>query len=423
MSEELKEKKGTRYFVILIIALAGGFITKLPYIMGTYFSALEAATGLTRTQLGWLSSIYGIVNFVVYLPGGYLADKVSAKKLVVIGSIGTGLFGLWYALLPGFIWLLVIHMGFAITSVFIFWAAMVKAVNNLGTDAEQGKMFGFLEGSRYLIGILASYGSIYVFGRFADQIAGFKGVIVFYSVGVIVAGLLALFFYPKTAAPASAAKAEPLSPHLFLQVLKYPHIWMCGLIVFFNYITISLINYNSAYLVDFFGVDTGKAASLITTAGAISTVVGAYLGGWIADKIGSRVKFMAIACVGMTIFAVAEILIPQSPAMLMVFLVASVLFCFFAVCVKALYFSTIGDVKMPQNLAGSASAVISLIGYMPDMFIYLLAGSLFDTLGKSVGYKVDFSICAGASIIGLVCCLVLMRMIRKSTFSDTAAQG
>ncbi|GHT81875.1 hypothetical protein FACS1894130_13520 [Spirochaetia bacterium] len=169
------EKKVQRYVTIFFIAFVGGFITKLPYIMGSYYTALELATGATRMQLGMLSTIYGIVNFIVYLPGGYLADRVSAKKLVVIGALGTAVFGLWYAALPGFIWLLVIHMGFAVTSVFIFWAAMVKAVNNLGTDAEQGKMFGFLEGSRYLVGILAMYGSIAVFGQFTDEVAGFKG--------------------------------------------------------------------------------------------------------------------------------------------------------------------------------------------------------------------------------------------------------
>jgi MFS family permease len=426
VSNESKSSK-SRYVVILFIALVGGFITKLPYIMQTYFTALEKATGLTRTQLGLLSTIYGIVNFIVYLPGGYLADRVSAKKLVVAGALGTAAFGLWYALLPGFIWLLVIHMGLAVTSVFIFWAAMVKAVNNLGTEAEQGKMFGFLEGSRYLVGILAMYGSIAVFSRFADEVAGFKGVIVYYSVCVAVAGVLVAFFLKeprRTAEEIAAAKkkGEIISFKLFKEVLKYPHIWMCGIIVFCNYMSVSLINYINPYFVDGFGVSAGAAATLSTTSAALATVISAYLGGIIADRIGSRVKFMAMAFVGMTVFVLVMQFIPLSASLLYVFFAFNVLFSFCAFCIKALYFSTIGDVKMPKHLAGASSGVISLVGYAPDMFIYLVVGSVMTSMGNAFGYRFNFILMTVFSVMGFVCCLVLMRMIKNAKAFDASAE-
>jgi MFS family permease len=379
-------------------------------------------------QLGMLSSIYGIVNFIVYLPGGYLADRVSAKKLVVAGALGTAVFGLWYAALPGFIWLLVIHMGFAITTVFIFWAAMVKAVNNLGTDAEQGKMFGFLEGSRYLIGVLAMYGSIAVFGRFTDEVAGFQGVIVYYSVTVAVAGLLVLFFFresKKTAEEIAAAKekGEIISFKLFKDVLKYPHIWMCGVIVFCNYMSVSMANYINPYFVDSFKVSTAQAATLSTTSGALATVISAYLGGIIADKIGSRVKFMAIAFVGMTVFVVVMQFIPLNPSLLYVFFTINVLFIFCAFCIKGIYFSTIGDVKMPKHLAGAASGVISLVGYAPDMFIYLVVGSIMTNMGNAFGYRLNFIMMTVFSVIGFICCLVLMRMIKMTKSFGTSGEN
>jgi MFS family permease len=419
-------KKGGRYLSILLIALVGGFITKLPYIMNSYYTALEQATGATRLQLGLLSTIYGVVNFIVYLPGGYLADRVSSKKLVVIGALGTAVFGLWYAMLPGFVWLLVVHMGLAITSVFIFWAAMVKAVNNMGTEAEQGKMFGFLEGSRYLIGVIAMYGSIAVFSRYADEVAGFKGVIVYYSIAVAVAGILVLFIFPeskKTAEEKAAAKekGEIISFKLFKEVLKYPHIWMCGVIVFCNYISISLGNYINPYFVDGFDVSAQQAATLSTTAAALATVISAYLGGIVADKIGSRVKFMAGAFVGMTVFVVIMLFIPQKPSLVYVFFTFNVLFSFCAFCIKALYFSTIGDVKMPRHLAGASSGVISLVGYAPDMFIYLVVGSIMTNMGNAFGYRFNFILMTISSVIGFFCCLVLIRMIKKKSFDAGGA--
>ena len=420
-------KKTNRYISILFIALVGGFITKLPYIMNSYYTALEQATGATRMQLGMLSSIYGIINFIAYLPGGYLADRVSAKKLVVAGALGTAVFGLWYAALPGFIWLLVIHMGFAITTVFIFWAAMVKAVNNLGTEAEQGKMFGFLEGSRYLIGILAMYGSIAVFSRFADEVAGFQGVIVYYSIMVAIAGLLVLFFFrePQRTAEEEAAakqKGEVISFKRFREVLKYPHIWMCGVIVFCNYVPISLANYINPYFVDSFQVSAAQAATLTTTGAALATVISAYLGGIIADKIGSRVKFMAMAFVCMTVFVIIMQFIPVSPSFLYVFFTFNVLFSFSAFCIKALYFSTIGDVKMPKHLAGTASGVISLVGYAPDMFIYLVIGAVMTNMGNVFGYRLNFILMTIFSVIGFICCLVLMRMIKMTKSFEASTE-
>jgi MFS family permease len=420
-------KRINRYASILFIALVGGFITKLPYIMNSYYTALEKAAGATRMQLGLLSSIYGIVNFIAYLPGGYLADRVSAKKLIVAGALGTAVFGLWYAALPGFIWLLVIHMGFAVTTVFIFWAAMVKAVNNLGTEAEQGKMFGFLEGSRYLVGILAMYGSIAVFSRFADEVAGFQGVIVYYSVTVAAAGVLALVFFrepEKTAEEIAAAreKGEIISFKLFRDVLKYPHIWMCGVIVFCNYMSISMGNYINPYFVDNFQVSAARAATLSTTAAALATVISAYLGGVIADRLGSRVRFMAIAFVGMTVFVVIMQLIPLSPSLLYVFFAFNVLFSFCAFCIKALYFSTIGDVKMPKHLAGASSGVISLVGYAPDMFIYLIIGAVMTGMGNAFGYRLNFLLMTVFSVTGFICCLVLMRMIKTTGAFGAAAE-
>jgi MFS family permease len=413
--EEAKKNPVQRYIVILFIALAGGFITKLPYIMTSYYTVLEKATGATRTQLGLLQTIYGIINFIVYLPGGYLADRVSAKKLVVIGALGTGIFGIWYALLPDYIWLCVIHMGFAITSVFIFWAAMVKAVNNLGANEEQGKMFGFLEGSRYLIGTAAMYGSVFVFNRFIDETAGFRGVLTYYSVGVMTAGILVALFLkePKKTDP-ETQKTEIISFALFKAVLKYPHIWVCGLIVFFNYIPISLSWYLNAYFVDTFKIDTSRAAFWSISASAFSSILGAYGGGWVADKIGSRVKFMAFAFAGMIACIVGMLLVPGVERFLYVFFAIAVLFYLSAYCIKSLYFSTLGDVKMPPHLAGASSGVISLVGYAPDMFIYLVAGFVMDKMGNTFGYRFNFIFMLVSSGIGLICCAVLLNMIKKA---------
>lgn len=170
-----KSKALQRWVVLIVVSLVGGMITKLPYLKDIYFSTLQAATGTTKTQLGLLLTMYGLMNFICYFPGGMLADKISPKKLIVFSCFGTGAVGLWYATLPGYTSLLIIHALFGITTVFTFWASMVKITNNLGNEDEQGKLFGFLEGGRGLVGTLIALASVFVFSQFVDETKGLSG--------------------------------------------------------------------------------------------------------------------------------------------------------------------------------------------------------------------------------------------------------
>jgi MFS family permease len=415
-----------RYLVILFIALAGGVITKLPYLFGSYYVPLMNATGITNAQLGLMSTAYGIVNFICYLPGGLLADRFSAKRLVVVACLSTAAIGFFYSALPSFVWLLVIQMGFAITTVFVFWAAMIKAVNNLGSSKEQGKMFGTLEGTRYLIGIIVSYGSIAVFSRFAEDVAGFRGVIIYYSILLVVAGILVGLFLrePKKAPAAEIKAAEPKKSTTiadFFAILKYPPIWMCGVLVFCAYAVGCFSSYINPYFVNGFGVSSTMAAFLTNTAVSISAVIAAYLAGFLADKIGSRVKYIAIMFVLMIVFSIVLLIIPVAPALLWVFYVPSILLFFCYYSIKALFFATIDDVAIPKHLAGVASGVISLIGYSPEIFIYVLIGQIIDTHTDSfLGYQISFVSMIVTAAIGAVCSIVLLRMIKKAKAPKTA---
>ena len=44
---------------------------------------------LTETQLGNLSSTYALACIICYIPGGWLADVVAPRKLVVIALLAS----------------------------------------------------------------------------------------------------------------------------------------------------------------------------------------------------------------------------------------------------------------------------------------------------------------------------------------------
>ena len=81
------------------LCLSGGIIYLLPFLREGYYKPLQQALHLTHTQLGVLMSVLGTTSIILYFPGGWLADRISPKKLITFSMIATGLSGLYFALL------------------------------------------------------------------------------------------------------------------------------------------------------------------------------------------------------------------------------------------------------------------------------------------------------------------------------------
>lgn len=414
-----KKENFRKYLTLFIVALAGGIITKLPYLRETYMEPLSQATGATYTQLGLIMSAYGIVNFICYFPGGVLADKFSCKTLIIISCFGTALAGFWYWTLPSFIWLVVIHAVFAITTVFTFWAAMVKSINRLGTEEEQGRLFGLLEGGRGLIGTLVAFGSVAVFGIASDAIGGMKNAILYYSILMAVAGVLAVIFLENDKPVATeAGSVKPLNKKDFIEVAKMPRVWLCGALGICNYSALIFHGYITGYLSNAFGLSDTVVGNLSVIRTYVMMMLGAFVAGFIADKIGSRIKLIKWAFVGMTIFASLYVLIPTHGAGVPLVICNFVVYGLFLYSIKAMYFSTIDEVLVPKRLAGTASGIISLCTYAPEVFLYTVSGNIVDKYVNTAtplrGYHICFIMMAVLSVIGFICGTVLMKMNEKA---------
>lgn len=428
MSEQ-KTAKGInwqKWITLIIVAAAGGLITKLPYLRETYMVPLQAATGATKTQLGLIMSAYGIVNFICYFPGGVLADRFSAKKLIAVSCFGTGLLGLWYWTMPGFTGLVIIHALFAITTVFTFWAAMVKSINNLGGPEEQGKLFGFLEGGRGLIGTLAAFGSVAVFALAPDDVGGMKNAIMFYSIALIICGVLVMLVM-KDNKPVKVEKKEEdkITVQAVLQVVKIPRVWLCGVLAVCNYSALIFHGYITAYLSEAYGISSTVVANLSVIRTYFLMMVGSFAAGLLADKLGSRIRFMQYAYIGMAVFASLYVLIPVGPQALPLIVANFIAYGLCLYSIKALYFSTIDEVMIPKRLAGTASGIISLLAYAPEMFLYTVSAQMVDKyVGTSTplaGYVHCFIWMAVLSAIGFVSAIVLRRLNNKAIAAAKAA--
>lgn len=94
--------------------------------------------------------------------------------------------------------------------------------------------------------------------------------------------------------------------------------------------------------------------------------------------------------------------------------------------IKALYFSTIDELLIPKRLAGTASGIISLLTYAPEIFLYTVSGQMVDKyVGTSTpfaGYIHCFIWMAVLSVIGFITGIVLRRLNKKA-IERMRAQG
>jgi len=148
----MNQKKAPWYYLALLI-LAGESVFVIPFIIARVFRpAVLEVFKLDNLQLGYCFSVLGVVAFFSYFFGGPIADKYPPRKLIAIALWMTALGGWFYYQIPSYHALKVLYGYWGFTTIFLFWAPMIKAARVWGGSTSQGKAFGFLDGGRGLVG-------------------------------------------------------------------------------------------------------------------------------------------------------------------------------------------------------------------------------------------------------------------------------
>ena len=131
-----------------VLSVSGGVIFYLPFLQEVYYKPLADALELNNAQVGSLLSAFGVTSMLSYAPGGWIADRVSPRKLLTCSLLLTGGSGLYFATFPGYEISLALHALWGITITLLFWGAMIRVTRNWAPAEEQGKAFGILETGR-----------------------------------------------------------------------------------------------------------------------------------------------------------------------------------------------------------------------------------------------------------------------------------
>ena len=122
-----------RWAIMASLILAGEAVFTLPYHVTRFFrpTVLEVFD-LTATELGVAQASYGIVAMVAYFFGGPMADRFPAHKLLAVSLWLTASGGLYLATFPGYYGVMLLWGFFGASTIFLFWAALIKATRAWG---------------------------------------------------------------------------------------------------------------------------------------------------------------------------------------------------------------------------------------------------------------------------------------------------
>ncbi len=394
----------------------------LPFVLARVFRPTFLATfELTNTQIGLCFSVYGITALISYLFGGVLADRFKPHKLMATALWLTALGGFYLATKPSYQMLKVLYGYWGVTTIFLFWAAMIKATRLWGGSDSQGKAFGFLDGGRGLVGALFGSLGVLIFSFLLPEDVtilsetqrneAFIYVIYVTSVLVILIGALVFFFMKLPTDDIREVQHKSHSIQNIKTVLKLPAVWLLMVIILCAYVGYKITDIISQYANEvmlYNEVDSAKTGTYLLF---IRPVVGVLIG-FLADRARASIYLVAgfgISILGAILFS-SELI---QPDMNMFFLFALFITAFGVYAARVLYFAVMEEGRIPLALTGTAVGVISFIGYTPDIFAGPVIGYLLDNSPGRTGHQHVFIMLGIFSFVGFIAAVIFWQMHTK----------
>ena len=386
--------------------LAAESIYILPYVLARVFRpTFLDVFNLTNLELGGLFSIYGVVAFFSYLYGGVLADRYSPRKLLSISLIFTSLGGLIMMTYPSYFIMQLLFAYWGFTTVFIFWAPMLKATRAIGGVKMQGKTFSFLDGGRGVVASSIGLIGVLIFSilitedvsslTLSEKQKVFKYVIGASSLIVFIIGIV-VYAYLRIELKDDEKIGNIKS---LLELAKLKSVWLISFIILCAYMGYKITDVYSLYASEVMLFDEINAARVGALQQYLRPIVCISVA-FFTDKNGNINNILIgffVMMLGSILFASGLIKVSMN----MLFFISLIIVATGTYAIRGLYFSILKDGKIPYILSGTAIGLISIVGYSPDIFATPLYGYLLDNYPGIRGHQYVYLILFISSIVGI----------------------
>ena len=412
-----------RIIQIVVLIVAGEMIFSLPFHTARFFRpTFLDVFGFSNTELGDMFAVYGITAMLAYFPGGVIADRYSARKLLTLSMVLTAVGGFYMATIPTGMSMALLYGYWGVTTILLFWAAVLKATREWGGDLSQGRAFGVFEGGRGLVAAAFAVFAVAVFASLLpadvesatgeEQRAAFRNVILLYSFGTAAVGLMTWFLVPDTeTGPSSTSLAGSMNGAF--EALRRPIVWAMAGIIICAYCGYKGLDNLSLYAVQVLGMNEVEGARLFAYASYLRPVA-AVVAGILADRFVAS-KTIGVTFVVLTVsFGMLSIAAPTSGWGTIIYF--NILVSVFAVfALRGVYFALLQETRTPPLLTGTTVGIMSFVGYTPEIFFAPIAGRILDAAPGIAGHQNYFLFLAAISLIGLAVVFYLVHTIKRST--------
>jgi nitrate/nitrite transporter NarK len=397
----------SRYLLMITLVFAGEIIFGLPFHTARFFRpTLLEAFGFTNTQLGDVFAVYGFMAMIAYFPGGVLADRFSARSLLTVSLIATGVGGFYMATYPGTWGMALLYGYWGVTTILLFWAALIRATREWGGSASQGRAFGILEGGRGIAAALFATLAIAVLSWYMpedvtlasdeERRTAFRGVILLYSFAAIVTAVLTWVLIPPLKHVGDSSRSLF---HGAAVVTTRPLVWAQAAIIICAYCGYKGLDNYSLYAVQVLGMDEVKGATL-SAYGAYIRPFAAVAAGFVADRWSASKTIGVSFSVLLITYAMLSMALPEGSGLSVIY--ANIFVSFFAVfALRGVYFALLEENRTPSFLTGAVAGMVSFVGYTPEIFFAPITGRILDASpGIGASRQSAFSLspgCCGCS--------------------------
>ena len=412
-----REKKSNNLIQFIITVIAAGVIFPLLYLRQNFEVSILDSFKIELSQLSYCYSLLGIIFAITYLPSGWLADKFSCKKLIILSLSFTALIGAWFSFIPSYTSLIIIFCSWGLTTGLTFWSAHLKIVAMLAGKEQQGRFFGSLDGGRGLVEALLATLAVSIFAvvmskTSQDFTQSLKAVIYIYIIAIVM--IIPLVFIFLDEHDSKLDKNKTKDKHVLkkdlLEILRNKNIWLCTICIICGYQLFWATYSFSGYLQNHLGFGAVTVAS-ITVAKLWMRPLGAISAGFIGDYFDTT-KLLAIL---MVLASLALASLPFTSAFgLSVVLSIVLIIGLLTYGVRGIYWATLEKCSVDNKTKGLAIGFISMIAYLPDIYLPIYRSWLLTIFSESAGYSTYY---VSISIVGAFGTLAAIRLAKSQQTS------
>ncbi|MEG0376242.1 MAG: MFS transporter [Raoultibacter sp.] len=405
-----------KWFLIALVSMGSSIIYTPIYLKNVFYEPLMQGLGCTNADLGALLSCYAITAVITYLPAGILADKIRMRTLSWIGFGGTAVLTFIYAMLPSLGMLYVLFVGFGITSILIWWGTRFKIVRLCCAEDEYAGKIGASYSIYGAAGLIIGFINTAIVSAIAVPALGIQVLLVFLGVLIAILAVLSFIFIPDFKGEIDK-NAKMFSLAEVVRAIKHPGVlWAC-LAYFFVYAVYQGVTYTTPFMTSAFAapVVVVSIVGLIRTYG-IGLIAGP-IAGFVADKMKSPSKSILIFFAAAVIVLAAFLVLPRDAAMVFAVAALVVVLGFVTYGAFSIGSSPLTEAKVPMSIFGTASGILSVVGFMPDVFIHTWFGGMIDAQGDAA-FSPIFMILIVFAVAGCLCLVMTRRAMKKNQAAE-----